>query len=185
MDEEDEIIEEETVFEVQGPASGGYGDTFEEDDDDEEDVSSAPAAAGYEQKGIADRMLVDQQAHGYDEMKQKKRAELDTMKARRNSLALELSIKERELGVLEQAMKKDQYLETRERVQREREAPEREESVRAADGEPESAGVAHAREALEKKALHTTAAREVTRLKLEIDEVVRMIASLERELSRL
>jgi hypothetical protein len=174
-DDEEEVEEVVQVFEV--PEE----EMYDEDDDEAADA----LAASYSAKGRADRDLVDAQAREYDDKKKLKRDEVTRLKQFVLSSKSVLSKRERALHDLDIALKKDHYLETRERVVREREEATASDAVlheEAMNDELKEIEKRNARAAREEES-HKLAG-EVSALKQEINDAVRRIATLEQELLR-
>lgn len=168
--EEDEVVNVYYVDEV-----------IEEEEEEEPDITSEAFLA----KGREDRAFVDAQAREYDERKQEKRKEVTRLKQSILSMKSTLAKKEHELKLLSIAVDKDQYLETRARVVREREeatetAEEKHERVLA--DELKEIEIRNAREARARQEEVLT--QEVKALKQTIDETVRRVAMLEQEILR-
>jgi len=180
-DDNDDFIEEEVTVNY-GPSSGGYGGGVDEEDDEEEtEVSDI-----YQTKGADDRAFVDAQAKEYDAMKKKKRDELTSLKQRRLAAQSKLSAKERALHQLELDLKKDTYIETRERVASDR-APQSEEDglSREAHADREINEIGKMNERTQKELEYAELLRDVATLKGISDEAARTISLLEHELLRL
>ncbi len=173
-DDDDEVEEVIEVYEV--PVEEEY----EEEEDFENDTPDAGVA-----RGFADRALVDEQAKAQDAQKKAKRDKLAALKQSMLADRSTLAKQERELHALEQDIKKDGYLETRERVVRERE------EVGATDEEKEeqSRGEAFAEieqhsARRERTATHERLSKDLLATKAAIGEKVRAIAMIEQELLR-
>lgn len=157
-------------------------DEFEED---EGEIGIDAGAVAYAEKGKADRSFVDQQAKEYDEAKRKKREELAHLKILRLEAQSKLSHKERELAALELSIRKDEYLETRERVKDERDIAMSEEvqtREQAADTEVSAINLESERRTREQS--RDTLRRECAVLKTNADEAGRKISLLEYEIIR-
>lgn len=159
---------------------------YDEDEfNDAGEIGLDTASVSYEKKGTDDRAFVDTQAKEYDEIKRKKRAELEHLKTKRLSAQSKLSAKEHELSALELLMRKDDYLDTKERVRDAREevsndsVHEREETATK-----EVAVIANLIEHDTHEAKHTELLKEKTLLKSNVDEVARQISLLEHEILR-
>ncbi len=160
-----------------------------DDEDDEEDeayeLELEKVDEAYQSKGKDDRSLVDQQSKDYDEQKNRKRAEINKLKAIRLDAQSKFSHKERELTALELVLRKDQYLETRERVKSEHEEAMHDEAFtreEKADIEVSEISRESDRKAREEK--HAELRRECAELKASVDEISRQISLLEYALIR-
>lgn len=157
------------------------------DDYDEEDgeIGLDKETVAYETKGKEDRSFVDQQSKEYDEVKKKQRDEITKLKNTRLAAQSKLSHKERELATIELALRKDQYLETRERVRSEHEEAMHDEIFtreEKADIEVEEIGRVSDKAARE--AEYEKLKKEFTVLKANVDEISRQISLLEYALVR-
>jgi hypothetical protein len=158
----------------------------EEDIEDEEyEIGLEQAAEAYDTKGKEDRAFVDQQAKEYDEVKKKKRDEITHLKNIRLTAQSKLAHKERELAALLLTIRKDQYLETRERVQDEREeAMHDEKFTREEKADLEVEGINREMDREDREAKHEELRKECAELKAHVDEISRQISLLEYELIR-
>ncbi len=163
-----------------------YDDEYEiEEEDDSGEIGDDAARAAYEVKGKDDRAFVDSQAKEYDDMKRKKREEVTKLKSERNSAQFKLSAKERELSALRLVIRKDEYLETRERVKETREEAERqEEATREEKADTEVAEIARDSERADREREYADLERECAALKAHVDELSRRISLVEYEIIR-
>jgi paraquat-inducible protein B len=162
-----------------------YDDELEDAFEDDGEIGLDTEKDAYETKGRDDRAFVDQQAKEYDEMKRKKRDEIARAKNERLVAQNKLSAKERELASLELSIRKDEYVETRERVRDTREAilSENVDSREAtAEQEVEAIHLEMDREDRERK--RDELQKECATLKSTVDELGRNISLLEYELLR-
>lgn len=159
-----------------------------DDDDDEDDDEGEIGLEQQEidaKKGTDDRVFVDEQAKEYDAMKKRKRDELAALKQRRLTAQSKLGAKERKLHALEIALKRDQYVETRERIAEERsEVSEDAQIAREEKAEKEIAGVTKGNDRIEREEEYATLLAEVKELRVSADEAARAISLLEHELFR-
>ena len=157
----------------------------EEEDDDDNEIGLGEDSEAYESKGKDDRAFVDQQAKEYDEMKKKKRDVITHLKNVRLDAQSKLSHKERELTSLELLLRKDQYLETRERVKDERdEVMHKDGFTREERADVEVEEINREMDRADRAAKHEELRKECAELKLRVDEVSRQISLLEYELIR-
>jgi chromosome segregation ATPase len=162
-----------------------YDDELDDAFEDDGEIGLDTEKDAYETKGRDDRAFVDQQAKEYDEMKRKKRDEIARAKNERLVAQNKLSAKERELASLELSIRKDEYVETRERVRDTREAilSENVDSREAtAEQEVEAIHLEMDREDRERK--RDELQKECATLKSTVDELGRNISLLEYELLR-
>ncbi len=159
-----------------------YDDEDEDDDEGEIDMEQQVIDA---KKGTDDRAFVDEQAKEYDAMKKRKRDELAALKQRRLAAQSKLGAKERTLHALEIALKRDQYVETRERIADERsEVSEDAQTAREEKAEKEIEGVTKGNDRIERESEYATLLAEVKALRVRADEAARAISLLEHELFR-
>ena len=158
-----------------------YDDEFEDEGEIGLDLSTVP----YVKKGTDDRAFVDAQAKEYDEMKRKKRAELEHLKTERLSAQSKLSAKEHELTILELLLRKDNYLDTKDRVRDAREeSTEASLRTREETANKEVAAIANSNQYDTHEAKRTELLKEKMMLKSKVDEVSRQISLLEHEVMR-
>ncbi len=161
---------------------------YDDEDEYEDEYNSPEANAGvvYEEKGKSDRAFVDQQAKEYDEMKKRKNKELEVLKARRLSAQAKLATKERELHALKIDLRKEEFVDKRERVAKARQPlSEVSEMTREEKAVSEVEDIVNKNVEIERDTMHATLLREVSLLRIEVDEVARKISLMEHELMRL
>ena len=157
------------------------------DDYDEEDgeIGLDKETVAYETKGKEDRSFVDQQSKEYDEVKKKQRDEITKLKNTRLAAQSKLSHKERELATIELALRKDQYLETRERVRSEHEEAMHDEIfTREEKADIEVEEISRVSDKAAREAEYEKLKKEFTVLKANVDEISRQISLLEYALVR-
>jgi hypothetical protein len=174
-DDDEEVEEVVEVYEV--PAEEDY---YEEEEDFEDDTPDPGVA-----RGFADRAFVDEQAK---EQEAKKKAKRDKLASLKQSLLADKSLltkKEHEVHLLEQEIKKDTYLETRERVVRAREEIGMDEGEKEEQSRTEEfAEIEQHSQRRERADQHERLSKELGEIKAAINEKVRAIAMIEQELLR-
>lgn len=157
----------------------------DEDEDDDEGEIGLEQQVLDAKKGTDDRAFVDEQAKEYDAMKKRKRDELALLKQKRLTAQSKLGAKERALHTLEIALKRDQYVETRERIAEERgEISEDAQTAREEKAEKEIEGVTKGNDRLVREEEYSALLAEVKGLRASADEAARAISLLEHELFR-
>jgi hypothetical protein len=159
-----------------------YDDEDEYQDESEPEQSQADLA--FSQKGVADRAFVDQQAKEYDEMKKRKRDAIDALKHERLAAQSKLDNKQRELSALELRLRKDDYLETRERVASERNDQPEGEFAREQQADIDIGEMRKESEHAARNSEYEVKLSEVRALKAIVDESARKISILEHDLLR-
>ncbi len=160
-------------------------DEDEDEDDDDEDETGFDQQMEDAKKGTDDRAFVDEQAKEYDAMKKRKRDLLAALKQKRLTAQSKLSAKERKLHALEIALKRDQYVETRERIAEERsEVSEDAQTAREEKAEKEIEVVTKGNDRIEREGEYAALLTEVKELHASADEAARAISLLEHELFR-
>ncbi len=155
-------------------------------DEDEFEIGLDTPTDAYAEKGKQDRAFVDQQAKDYDELKRKKREELSHLKIHRQEAQSKLARKERELHTLDLSIRKDEYLETRERVQDVRDVVmQGNEISREMSADTEVAAINLATDRHDREDERARLAKECALLKTNADEAARKISLLEYEILRL
>ena len=120
------------------------------------------------------------------EIKRKRRRELDLLKSRHLAAQAKLSKKERELHALEIELRHERYLDTRERVAKDRTPLSVSREVTAEEVATEEVKeITQHTEQTTRDEGHAKLVEEVGLLKTEADEVARNISLLEHELLRM
>lgn len=157
----------------------------DEDDDEDEGEIGLDQQVLDAKKGTDDRAFVDEQAKEYDAMKKRKRDELAALKQKRLTTQSKLGTKERKLHALDIALKRDQYIETRERIAEERsEVSEDAQTAREEKAEKEIEGVTKENDRIEREGEYAALLAEVKELRTSAEEAARAISLLEHELFR-
>ncbi len=158
---------------------------YDDYDDDDGEIGLDQEAVAYETKGKEDRAFVDQQSKEYDEQKKRQRDEITKLKNTRLAAQSKLAHKERELAALELVLRKDDYLETRERVKSEHENAMHEESfTREEKADVEVEEISRVSDKQAREAEHEALKKECATLKENVDEISRQISLLEYALIR-
>lgn len=158
---------------------------YDDYDDDDGEIGLDQDTAAYETKGKEDRAFVDQQSKDYDEAKKKQRDEINRLKNTRLTAQSKLSHKERELASLELVLRKDQYLDTRERVKKEHEEAMHDETfTREEKADLEVDEINRTMDKETREAEHEKLKKECAVLKADVDEISRQISLLEYALIR-
>lgn len=158
---------------------------YDDYDEEEGEIGLDQEAVAYETKGKEDRAFVDQQSKEYDEQKRHQRDEITKLKNTRLAAQSKLSHKERELAALELVLRKDDYLETRERVKSEHETAMHDEAfTREEKADVEVEEISRVSDKQAREVEHEALRKECAVLKAHVDEISRQISLLEYALIR-
>lgn len=158
---------------------------YDDYDEDDGEIGLEKEAVAYETKGKEDRAFVDQQSKQYDEQKKRQRDEIAKLKNTRLAAQSKLAHKEHELSALEILLRKDQYLETRERVRSGHEEAMHDEAfTREEKADVEVEEISRISDRAAREAEHDALKKECAVLKADVDEISRQISLLEYALIR-